>query len=70
MITMSKNPVLQKKYQEGYKQGFEHGKYTAVSYFADKIEQLQDAKGIGNKTFDKIMEAIGREFFRKTNNKR
>jgi hypothetical protein len=62
-----KNPVIEKAigegYNEGFKFGFEHGKYTACVVFANKLEGLENVKGIGPKVLDKIVKHIGEEYF-------
>jgi|GEM_PF-2872443 len=62
-----KNPVLEKvrreAYQEGFRDGLEHGKYAAVCFFAERFERLEKTKGIGAKTMQRIVEAIGVEYF-------
>ncbi|MCM3600655.1 hypothetical protein M3175_07925 [Robertmurraya korlensis] len=67
---MSKNPLLQKKYEEGKKIGiqigskfgFEQGKYSACMHFADKLEDLGKVPGIGPKTIEKILNHLGAEY--------
>ena len=61
-----KNPVLKKKYDEGYKagyeQGFEAGKYYGVQASEQTINRLigklKEVEGIGPKTFDKIAKGL------------
>lgn len=53
-----KNPLLEKKYQEGYDVGFHEAQDRAVSTFAVRIERLEQVSGIGEKTIKKIIESI------------
>ncbi|MEK4148944.1 hypothetical protein NST02_17935 [Robertmurraya sp. FSL W8-0741] len=70
-----KNPLLKKKFDEGYqagfltgtKNGYEQGKYSATMYFASRFEGLQDVKGIGPKTMEIIVNHFGAEYFKKVN---
>jgi ERCC4-type nuclease len=67
-----KNPVIEKArgegYNEGFKNGFEHGKYTACVVFADKMEGLEHVNGIGPKIMDKIVKHFGQEYFEERDN--
>jgi hypothetical protein len=62
-----KNPVIEKArsegYNEGFKFGFEHGKYSACVVFADKMEGLEHVNGIGPKMMEKIVQHFGKEYF-------
>lgn len=64
-----KNPVLQKKFKEGYEKGFIAGKdfgiKLAVDYIAKRFDELQDMPGIGPKTIEKFMQAFGEDYFQK-----
>lgn len=68
---MAINPVLKKKYEEGYqkgfergtKLGFEQGKYSACMYFAERFDGLDKVPGIGPKSMKKIVEHFGSEYF-------
>ena len=57
------NPVLQKKWNEGYMQGKKDGIAQAVNFFAEKLEGLQDVPGIGEKTMRKIVDKLGHQYF-------
>lgn len=63
-----KNPVLEKKYHEGYRAGFkagaDYGRKTAIQFFAERLSNLQNTKGIGKSTFRKVVNAIGKQYFR------
>ncbi|MGG0718714.1 hypothetical protein ABE096_14120 [Robertmurraya massiliosenegalensis] len=65
---MAKNPLLEKKFTEGYSQGFKSGKdvgiATAVEFIATKFAVLPEVKGIGPKTLEKIRNAVGEEYFK------
>ena len=67
-MAKKKNPVLQKKYDEGYVDGFnagaEFGRKTAIQFFAKRFKQLEQTKGIGQATLDKIKQALGRQYFK------
>lgn len=60
------NPVLQKKYLEGYQQGKKDGIAQAVNFFAEKLEGLQNVPGIGEKTMRKIVDKLGHQYFDET----
>lgn len=60
---MAKNPLLQKKYIEGYQQGKKDGIAQAVNFFADKLSGLENVPGIGEKTMLKIVEQLGDKYF-------
>lgn len=64
MNKRSKNPVLQKKYDEGFMKGYEVGRDQAVSFFVDKLKGLEHVEGIGPKTLDKIINQLGHQYFR------
>jgi hypothetical protein len=65
---MTKNPLLEKKFQEGYNQGFKLGKdvgiATAVDFIATKLEALHQMPGVGTKTIEKLKKALGEEYFK------
>lgn len=58
-----KNPILQQKYNEGYQTGYingaEYGKRVGIQAMVKRIESLRDTKGIGDKTYKKIIDVIG-----------
>lgn len=56
----NKNPLLQEKYDEGFKAGIEHATY----FFLKKFEGLQNVEGIGKKTMDKIKKQLGEKYFK------
>ncbi len=64
---MKKNPVLQKKFDEGYEVGFkngaEYGQRAAVDFFANKFEGLEKVPGIGKKTLSKLRKHLGEQYF-------
>lgn len=68
-MAKKKNPILEKKYQEGYEKGFEVGVEVGISkaadFFAEKFEKLQDMHGIGPKTIEKFIRAFGEDYFQK-----
>lgn len=65
---MAKNPILEKKFNDGFargvKVGFEQGKYSACVYFADKFDGLENIPGIGPKIMEKIVKHFGAEYFK------
>lgn len=65
---MAKNPLLEKKFQEGYNKGFVAGKNAgiavAVDFVASKFAELQDMPGVGPKTLSKFRDAFGPEYFK------
>ena len=78
---MTKNPLLEKKFQEGILKGIELGKALgkeegreegrqegreiATNWFIGKIEGLVKVPGIGPKIFEKFVNHFGPEFFKK-----
>ena len=66
-MAKKKNPVLQQKFEEGkregFKHGFEQGKYSAIVYFASRFEGLDKVPGIGPKTVEKVVKHFGKEYF-------
>ena len=59
------NPVLQKKYNEGFMNGYERARLDTLDFFRMRFDKLQETKGIGEKTLEKIVDVIGPEYFRK-----
>ena len=67
----SKNPVLQKAYDqgksEGYSLGLSHGQAkgvaTATDYIANRFAGLEEVPGIGPKVMSKIKKHFGEEYF-------
>lgn len=57
------NPILEKKYNEGYAHGKIAGINQATQFFAEKFKNLSKRKGIGEKTMEKIKEELGKEYF-------
>ena len=55
-----RNPVLDKKYDEGFEAGSDH----AVRFFVDRFQGLQNVEGIGDKTMEKIVEHLGAKYFK------
>ena len=49
-----RNPLLIKKYEEGFKDGIEH----AANVIAKNFEGIENIKGIGPKTAEKIREHV------------
>ncbi|MEW8985944.1 MAG: hypothetical protein AB2401_02865 [Bacillus sp. (in: firmicutes)] len=66
---MVKNPILQKKYDEGYEKGLKQGIKQSVDFFTEKFKGLEDVPGIGEKTIDKIRKQLGHEYFQKVEKK-
>lgn len=58
-----KNPVLQKKFDEGFEKGVMAGREQAISFFIDRFKELNDVPGIGEKTLIKIQEQLGEKYF-------
>jgi len=63
MRKRNRNPVLQKKFDEGYKLGLEHGVQKATLFFKEKFEGLENVEGIGKKTMNKIKKQLGEKYF-------
>lgn len=53
-----KNPVLEKKYEEGKWAGIQQ----ATSYFLERFEELKKVPGIGPKTQEKILEVMFKSY--------
>jgi hypothetical protein len=58
---MSKNPLLQQKYQEGYQEGLRQAKAISAAHMTVKLERLAALSGVGPKTFGKIIQDFMRE---------
>lgn len=56
----TKNPLLLKKYDEGFKDGIGH----ATNFFLSKFEGLKNVDGIGEKTMEKIVNQLGNQYFK------
>lgn len=61
-VGKKKNPLLEKKYNEGaaygYDQGFADAKRKSAALFAVKLERLEEIKGIGEQTMAKIVKSM------------
>lgn len=59
--------VRKEEYNNGYTQGYEHGKVAGIkmstSTIAAKFNGLDKVPGIGPKLFDKISNHFGKEYF-------
>ncbi|TLS37753.1 hypothetical protein [Pseudalkalibacillus caeni] len=53
-----KNPILQKKWNEGFHAGMEAGRRQAVLAFAERFDRLANTKGFGEKTMEKIIKVM------------
>lgn len=60
----NENPVLKKKYKEGYDDGMKEGIARSTSFFAHKFDGLKEVEGIGPKTFERIKEQLGEKYFK------
>lgn len=58
---MAKNPLLQQRYDEGYRDGLQEAKAVSAAHFTIKLERLAALPGIGPKTFQKIIVDFMRE---------
>lgn len=59
----NRNPLLEKKWNEGYERGKQDGISQAVNFFTAKFDGLEDVPGIGKKTFEKIKSQLGDKYF-------
>lgn len=59
-----KNPVLEKKYNEGFVDGMAAGISKSTQFFVEKFKGLEEVEGIGPKTFDKIKRQLGEKYFK------
>lgn len=64
---MAKNPVLQKKFEEGYKLGVQHGIERSTAFFKSKFDGFEEVPGIGEKTLTKIKKQLGEQYFKSEN---
>ncbi|HLR69455.1 MAG TPA: hypothetical protein VK105_20400 [Virgibacillus sp.] len=62
-MSRKRNPVLEKKFNEGYAKGLEHGIQKGVLFFKHKFDGLKEVEGIGEKTLEKIKSQLGYEYF-------
>lgn len=62
-VKQHKNPLIQRKYEEGYALGLEHGIQKGVNFFTHKLEGLEQVDGIGEKTMEKVREQLGNQYF-------
>ena len=46
-MSRKRNPVLEKKFNEGYAKGLEHGIQKGVLFFKHKFDGLKEVEGIG-----------------------
>ena len=58
-----RNPLLAKKYDEGFEDGVRSGVSLSVKFFKDKLNELENTKGIGAKTMQAIKDNLGHEYF-------
>jgi len=63
-LKKSKNPVLQKKYEEGFADGYKKGIAMSVDFFKVRFEDLLNVEGIGEKTYQKIVRHLGTQYFK------
>lgn len=72
-----RNPVLDKARKEAYEIGFKNGMDIGVKtgiqqtsdFFAQKFDEIGKIPGIGPKTVEKFVNAFGREYFVKVDEK-
>lgn len=60
----NRNPLLKKKFDEGYALGKQHGIQQAVDFFKDKFDGLENVEGIGEVTMNKIKLQLGEKYFK------
>lgn len=49
-------------YWKGFNEGRDHERKVAINYFIDRIQDLRNVEGVGEKTFNKIMEYVNKEW--------
>lgn len=62
---MAKNPLLKKKFMEGYESGLKEGIARSTAFFQEKFKGLDQIDGIGPKTLEKIQKQLGEQYFNK-----
>ncbi|ENH96707.1 hypothetical protein J416_09424 [Gracilibacillus halophilus YIM-C55.5] len=62
-MTKKKNPVLEKKWHEGFEAGRKQGIQDSINYFTKRLMDLEQVPGIGKKTMQKIVDQLGEEYF-------
>jgi hypothetical protein len=70
-MSKRKNPVIEKAFENGKKEGYllglthgeDKGIRKTVNFFVDKLEGLPEVPGIGPKTLKKIKRLIGEQYF-------
>lgn len=55
-------PVSGPSYWKGFNDGQEHERKVCIHYFISKIEELKQVDGIGEKTFQKIVDHVNKEW--------
>ncbi|MER2154750.1 MAG: hypothetical protein ABS917_11195 [Solibacillus sp.] len=61
---MAKNPLLQKKFEEGRAIGRKEGIAQSTAFFVEKFKALEQMPGVGPKTLEKVKEALGKQYFK------
>lgn len=60
----NRNPVLQKKYDEGFEAGFKAGIQHGTRFFLHRLDGLKNVKGIGTITINKVKKQLGEKYFK------
>lgn len=58
---MAKNPLLQQKYAEGFRDGMHEAKAISAAHFTIKLHRLAELPGIGPKRFQQIVQKFMQE---------
>lgn len=59
---IAKNPLLQKKFEEGYLKGIEQQKRLMVKHWVEKIDIFASMPGVGAITVEKLRQALAGEY--------
>lgn len=64
-MTKSKNPLLQRSYNEGFQVGYQAGIDQSSRYLLDRLKEFEQLEGVGPKTLDKLLQVFDSQYFEK-----